>query len=330
MVRLLAGPEGEEAVSNAIAGISGGRTSGKMGLELPPDVVRCFMNTGKENSKTLDFLCRLEDDMGQEIHRIEFRAPPRGERPGLLRAERVTHSTMSRKGEPFMDLLLCLKSYREKHKGLGPVAPWARQRMCTAYLKIKTQRAYCLNTLGWSPGYTQYVGLRFDEPDRVDAMRRRNATKDNVEIAPLYDAGVTKKDVLRFWSAKTYDLDLPEHLGNCTGCFLKDEGDLALALEDPETDAEWWIAIERDFAPMRRKTTSYAQVLAEAPARNRIRTALECGEELMPGESGISGRRHHLVTRQEKRRMAEGGTPFSCSCEQAEFFTDEQLLASSP
>lgn len=306
-------------MGKAIAGISGGRTSGMMGLELSADVVRCFMNTGKEHSKTLEFIQRLEDDMGQEIHRIEFRAPPRGERPGLLTAVRVTHAEMSRRGEPFMDFLECLASYRRKVKGLGPVAPWARQRMCTAYLKIKTQKAYVRDTLKWKPGYTQYVGLRFDEPGRVDAMRRRNETRDNVEIAPLYDQRVVKADVMRFWAAKPYDLDLPEHLGNCTGCFLKDEGDLALALEDPETDAAFWLNIEATYAPMRRGTTSYAQVLAEAPARRRIRSILETGGTLTSDdEPSLTPKRAHLIIRQEMRRLKEGGTLFSCSCEQAE------------
>lgn len=298
-----------------------------MAFGLPADAILCFMNTGKEHSKTLDFIQRLEDDIGREIHRIEFRAPPRGERPGLLTAARVSHAELNRKGEPFMDFLDCLASYRKAVKGLGPVAPWARQRMCTAYLKIKTQKAYVRDMLGWAPGYTQYVGLRYDEPGRVDAMHRRNRDRDNVEIATLYDQRVVKEDVLRFWAAKPYDLEIPEYLGNCTGCFLKDEGDLALALEEPETDAQFWLNIEANYAPMRRGTASYAQVLAEAPARRRIRSAVAEGRPLTySDEPSLSQQRFKLLWRQEVRRSQEVRPSFSCACEAAELFTDGVVL----
>jgi 3'-phosphoadenosine 5'-phosphosulfate sulfotransferase (PAPS reductase)/FAD synthetase len=314
---------------HAIAGISGGRTSAKMAFDLPESTILAFMNTGKEHQKTLEFLRRLEDDLGREITRLEFRAPPRGDPPGAATFEIVPHDRLSRKGEPFMDLLLCLASYRAKHKGLGPVAPWARQRLCTAHLKIKTKDRFCAS-MGWKRGeYIDYVGLRADEPDRVANMKQRNEDRDGDERAPLFDAGVTKADVLKFWASKPYDLEIPEHLGNCTGCFLKDESDLAEALLDPETDAWWWIDIEKTFAPMRRNRSSYEQVLAEAPMRRRIRTALECGIESPTRESSMPQRRHELIVRQERKRMVEGTAGFSCSCEAAHNVSDDDVLGAA-
>lgn len=305
-----------------IAGVSGGRTSALMALKyVPQDTVLCFQNTGKEHSKTLDFIERLEDDIQRPIVRLEFRAPPRGEQPALATFEIVPHERLSRRGEPFMDLLLCIKSFRAKVKGLGPVAPWARRRFCTAYLKIRTQEKY-IASLGWEDP-TVYVGLRVDEPSRVAKMRQRVENRNVDERAPLDEAKITKFDVLKFWSSKSYDLNLPEHLGNCTGCFLKDESDLATALLDPETDANWWLDVARDFGPMRSNgRPGYEQILSEARSRMRIRQDLELGIE---PTVELPPKRHKLVLRQEQERLVshEG---FSCSCEGAETMTDEELV----
>lgn len=309
---------------HAVAGVSGGRTSAFMAKMLPPDVVLCFMNTGREHEKTLEYLRRLEDDLGREIVRLEWRAPERGLPPRFATFERMEHKHLSRRGEPFTDLLLCLKAYRAKEKNAGPVAPWARQRICTSYLKIKTQRMFC-HSLGWGDDYTQFVGLRADEPSRVAKMRERNEQRDTDERAPLFELGIVKADVLGYWATMPYDLEIPEHLGNCTGCFLKDESDLATALVEPGTDPEWWIGIERDFAPMRRGgRPSYAQVYAEAPTRLVIRDALLRGEPVP--ETSLPAKRHKLIVKQERERLANGAQGFSCGCEGAEKMTDDDLL----
>lgn len=315
----------------AIAGISGGRTSALMAHRLNPDVVLCFQNTGLEAAGTLDFIDRLEQDLGQTIHRLEFRAPARGLAPINATFEIVEHPKLARtfKDSPFRDMLECLKTYRAAVKGLGPVAPWARSRICTAYLKIRTQRKFCAS-LGWGHQreYTEYVGLRADEPARVARMRERNEKLDTDERAPLFDDGITKADVLKFWGDRPYDLEVPEHMGNCTGCFLKDEADLATALLQPETDAASWISIEAEYAPMRRGRASYAQVYAEAPDRMRIREALARGEAFTVE---LPKKRIKLIVAQEVDRAKNGATGFSCECDaaKAEDF-DEAACITSP
>lgn len=295
----------------AIAGISGGRTSARMAYMLDPSVVLSFQNTGKEAVGTLDFIAELEHNLQRPIRRLEFRAPARGEPPRFATFEEVEHRHLARRGEPFRDLLECLRTYRAKHKDKGPVAPWARQRICTAYLKVKTQRKFCAS-LGWeSPrDYTEYIGLRADEPLRVAKMRTRNADRDTDERAPLADAGITKEDVLRFWSTMPFDLGVPEHMGNCTACFLKDERDLATALLQDETDAAWWIGIEDHYAPMRRGRSSYRQVLEEAPQRMLIRAAIAEGRAYTVD---LPAKRIKLIVAQE----LAAATPFSCECDAA-------------
>jgi hypothetical protein len=321
---------------NAIAGISGGRTSALMAEGLDPSVVLSFQNTGREKNPpprkelgrillgTLDYIDALEQHLQRPIVRLEFRAPPRGEPPRLATFEIVDHRHLSRKGEPFRDMLECLRTFRAKYKGLGPVAPWPRSRICTAYLKIRTQRKYC-QSLGWTPEvppggvpgrhleYVEYVGLRADEPDRVASMRKRNDDLDTLECAPLFDRRIVKLDVLSHWSRMPFDLGIEEHDGNCDGCFLKDERDLADALSGIE-DPEWWIDIEENFAPMRRGgRPSYRQVLAEAPERRRLRAAIAVGVDPMTVETSLPKRRVKLIVAQERASR----TPFSCSCDAA-------------
>jgi hypothetical protein len=295
-----------------IAGISGGRTSALMAFMIPPEAVLTFQNTGREHEKTLEFLRRLEDDLKRPIIRLEWRPPPRrGDPPRMSSLAVVSHSELSRKGEPFTELLESLKAYRAT-KGEPPIAPWAARRLCTAYLKMKVQHRYA-QSLGWE-AYTCYVGIRADEPDRV----RSKQESAYVDVRyPLFEAGVTKGDVLAFWGSKTYDLEIPEHLGNCTACFMKDERDLATALLEPSTDAAWWVGIEDRFAPMRRGgRPSYAQVLAEAPARMSIRHDLAMGLE-PSAPPALSQHRFKLIVRQEKKPKAEA---WSCSCESAMAF----------
>jgi len=72
--------------------------------------------------------------------------------------------------------------------------------------------------------YDNFVGLRADEPERVHRLRDRS-TQDKVFRCPLFDAGITKADVMGFWKVQSFDLQLQDHQGNCTACFLKDQSD---------------------------------------------------------------------------------------------------------
>jgi hypothetical protein len=104
---------------------------------------------------------------------------------------------------------------------------------------------------------------------------------------------------------------------------LKDEADLATALLDPETDAQWWLEVTREFGEMRPKDRpSYAEVLEEAPARMHIRSALGLGIE---PPVLLEPRRQRLVVAQEVARFRKRGS-FSCHCEGAEKLSDEELL----
>lgn len=309
-------------VKRAICGVSGGRSSAMLALNYAAsDTVLAFQNTGFEHPKTIEFLRRIEQDIGRPIVAMEYRAPPRGRPPRESTFEIVPWAALAMRGEPFLDMLECTRTFRET-KGKGPIAPWAASRICTAYLKLKTQERFAASIgLGTSRDHEVLVGYRADEPLRVARMRERNSERDFMERAPLDENGITKADVMRFWSTKAYDLDLPEHLGNCTACFMKDERDLATALLEAETHAEIWIGIEDRYGPMRRGgRPSYEQVLSESGERMRIRAAIAAGTE---PSSTLPPRRHRLVVKQE-RKPSES---FSCACDAAMGATDDEVEA---
>jgi hypothetical protein len=100
------------------------------------------------------------------------------------------------------------------------------------------RRGYGLDT-------THVVGLRADEPDRVSKLRERNEGAPWDVAAPLAAAGLTRDDVLAFWRAQPFDLDIPDGQGNCRGCFDKPIAQLrGLLIADP-TIAPRYIVRER-------------------------------------------------------------------------------------
>lgn len=301
----------------SFAGISGGRTSGMMAALLPPGVVLSFQNTGREHPATYDFLGELEQNLERPIVWLEYRPPKRlGGAPRESRFAIVNYKTAARDGSPFRLMLEALREYRRKEKGLGPVAPWARSRLCTAYLKWKTLNAYVLS-LGVDAN-EQFIGLRADEPERVARMLDRETSERTFRF-PLHAAKLTVKDVGAFWDAQSFDLRIRgEYQGNCTACFLKDQGDISRSLAEDEADARWWVDIARDFPDFGgRNFPGYDQLLREVPVRTAIEASLKTGVEPLH-DSRISKERFRLVLIQEKKRFAGERTAFSCNCEPGE------------
>jgi hypothetical protein len=164
--------------------------------------------------------------------------------------------------------------------------------------------------------YDSYMGLRADEPARVFRLRDRD-THAKLFRTPLHDAGITKADVMEFWKGQKFDLQIEDHQGNCTGCFLKDQSDLSRVLGEAASEARWWFDIEDRYQHFGgRGFAGYRTLAAERPARLNIETALRSGHEPV-NDGTLDPRRFKLVVRQEKVRL-DGSTPsFSCSCEQS-------------
>lgn len=218
---------------NVQIAFSGGRTSAYMLHQLleanggiPDRAVVTFQNTGREMPETLDFVAEVGDRWGVPIVWLEYLPHA----PGF---QVVGHNSASRNGEPFEALI-------RKRKFL----PNVMARFCTIELKVRMAKKY-LRSLGWDY-WTNCVGLRADEPHRLNKV----APKDRWTVwHPLADAGVSRHDVSAFWAAQPFDLRLPNvggncWLGNCDGCFLKSEANVAAFTRDYPDRAAWWEGME--------------------------------------------------------------------------------------
>jgi len=296
----------------SFAGISGGATSGMMATLLSPETVLTFQNTGREHPRTLDFLHELDGALGGRIVWLEFRKPKvRASRPMHFEFAVVDYRTADRSGGPFEAFMEALAEYRATN-GDPPIEPWARSRICTAYMKHKVADHY-IESLGVKR-CDRFIGLRYDEPTRIEDLMKQS-TRARQFRCPLNLAEITKRDVREFWDAQPFKLGLLERQGNCTGCFLKDQSDLARVLGDAETDAEWWFKMEEKYPGFGgRSRPSYRQLASEREARLAIEAAL-VDHRAPVNAHGLDPRRFKLVVIQERNRLKGQILPFSCSCE---------------
>ena len=229
---------------------SGGRTSAYMlykvleahDMSLPAEAKVIFANTGKEDSATLRFVQDCSEHWNVPITWLEYI-------PEDPKFKVVDFESASRDGEPFAELIKARK-----------MLPNVRARFCTAELKIRVMSKYT-KSIGWGD-YSNFIGIRADEPRRVAKMKPDSAREDT--IMPLAVAGISKGDVLNFWQNNHFDLQLPivngETIGgNCDLCFLKSMPKIMTLIKQDPQKSVWWA-----------KQEEYAQTLTDGLG-NRFR-----------------------------------------------------------
>ncbi|WP_310532544.1 phosphoadenosine phosphosulfate reductase family protein [Novosphingobium sp.] len=240
----------------ALISFSGGRTSAFMLKQildahagtLPGDVHVCFANTGKEREETLRFVHECAIRWNVHVHWIEYA----GGREKSLQYEEVGFNSASRDGEPF-DRIIAVK---------GGLPNW-QARWCTTFLKVLPMLQF-MRDQGFTD-HLEIVGLRADEPWRVAKMHGRNVDDGRSCRAPLASAGITQRDVLEFWDAQDFNLDLERGEGNCDLCFMKGAKLRASLIRAIPSLAHWWVAQERDGRFFDRRT-KYAQLVRDVTA----------------------------------------------------------------
>ncbi len=247
----------------AIIQVSGGRTSGFMlrqildahGGTLPDDVKACFQNTGKEHEATLVFLREMQRQWGVPITWLEFTWSKEAGKGFRV----VDYCTANRDGEPFE---ACVDGMQ--------VLPNPVARNCTKQMKVWTAYQYA-KSLGWSE-YESVHGIRADEPRRVAKAKGIN---NGVEVVmPMARAGHTIADVLAFWKAQPFDLELPggdNTFGNCDLCFLKGRAKIEKILRTNPKAGEWWARQEeRRGSTFRNDRPSYRQMLTQLTVQGQM------------------------------------------------------------
>lgn len=265
---------------------SGGRTSAYLlhrVLErgLRPDVHVIFCNTGMEDDRTLDFVEACGAHFGVEIVWLEY------ERATLPKYKNADVETAARRIREFFRLEFPVVEGREpgyRRVTRGTAATWrdagkathpftnfvamngvpnGALRSCTTEMKIRVVKKFMLAT-GYDE-WTNVVGIRADEPVRAARMRKPPPERwDNA--VPLADAGVTEDDVLAFWRAMPFDLDLERHPelgtyeGNCMLCHLKGEAKKVHVARKNPAALRFWMQIEMASGSFFRPTLPYREV----------------------------------------------------------------------
>lgn len=226
---------------------SGGRTSAFMlhqsikahGGKLPDHVKVCFANTGKEMQQTLDFVHECSVRWGVKIHWLEYNGRVKKENSKNYQYfwKEVDYGTASRNGEPFAQLI----------KDTGQL-PNPLNRMCSGQMKIRTIDRF-LRAQGFEPPYQAMIGIRADEVRRAKKMIGQ-VSDGSEKIIPLYDDGISKEDVGRFWKDQPFDLQLPNNngvtdWGNCDLCFLKGKSKRMSIIQQRPDLVGWWADQEK-------------------------------------------------------------------------------------
>jgi len=217
----------------AVVSFSGGRTSGYMLRRildegLRPDVHVVFADTGKERQETYDFVRECERRWDVAIMRVK--------RPG------------------YFDQLITDKKFLP-----NPV-----MRFCTQELKLRPMREWM--RLNGYEHWINVVGIRADEPRRVAKIKAAEQTRPERWdiVLPLAEAGITEADVMAFWAAQPFDLQLKRHEGNCDLCFLKGPHIRQQIMRDRPDLAVWWMDQEaRINATFRNDCPSYAALASQ-------------------------------------------------------------------
>ena len=240
---------------------SGGRTSEfmyKWLLENKSDeynIVGIFANTGWEHHKTIEFVNNNDIDNRKRfgVEPVWVEAVVHDGRVACTHKQ-VTYETASRDMEPFVEVV--------KKYGL----PNAAYPHCTRELKENPIHDYVENVLGWSNtkqgksikkvnpingnqvitffgGYNTALGIRIDEPKRLNES---NTPQNKVyPLASWNEDKPDKLDILDWWEDYHFDLGIPEHLGNCVGCFRKSERKCMKAYRD--APGQFYNTIEKDY-----------------------------------------------------------------------------------
>lgn len=177
---------------------------------------------------------------------------------GMDSYRRVTRETASTDGRPFQELIEGLEKFRREVKGCPGVLPNGVQRICTGHLKVRSAARLAAEL--WPIKNNDFecrLGLRADEEDRVEGAKEWGRDGGRATF-PLYEAGIVKADVAKFWAEQPFGINLKSYEGNCGGCYMKKRSALVHLIRREFFDVDWWAGWEKKTGQRFRLERSYA------------------------------------------------------------------------
>lgn len=209
-----------------VASFSGGRSSAYMVYQLMrshPDTDFIFLDTGAEHPKTYEFIKNIVKHWRIKLTCLRVVVNPELGSGNSYRI--ISLDELKQDLQPFRDI--CYK--------YG--TPYVLGAFCTRAMKLEPFTRYCNEKYGKN-NYQTWLGIRADEPKRLKP-------KDNYKyLADISD--FDKRDIINWWKSQPFDLEIPEHLGNCVFCVKKGVNKIALAARDEPKMAENFINLIDD------------------------------------------------------------------------------------
>lgn len=200
---------------NHVVSFSGGRTSAylcKLMIELfgRDSVTFIYMDTGAEHPKTYDFIRKVNSEF--ELNLVCLRTQFNPELGEANSYDIVDIDSIGPDYKPWIDML---SKYGTPYNPGGA--------FCTDRMKLVPFTKYCNDRFG-RKNYTTWLGIRTDEPKR---LKPKDGYRFLAEISEF-----EKIDILDWWDNQQFNLEIPEHLGNCVFCIKKGINKVALAAKD--------------------------------------------------------------------------------------------------
>ncbi|EII1011008.1 phosphoadenosine phosphosulfate reductase family protein [Salmonella enterica] len=195
-----------------VVSFSGGRTSAHLAhlmRQRDPDTRFVFMDTGAEHPATYQF---IRDAVKYwDIDLVCLRVVVN---PELGKANGYRIIGLDEIGPDLAPWIEMLKKYG---------TPYVGGEFCTDRMKLGPFKKYCDEHIGRKTYHT-WIGIRADEPKRLKPRARTSYLADISDIS--------KQGIIDWWSRQSFDLQIPEHLGNCVFCIKKSIQKIALAAKD--------------------------------------------------------------------------------------------------
>ena len=204
-----------------VVSFSGGRTSAylcSLIKQLHPDAVFVFMDTGAEHEATYEFIRQCNDLFCLNLVCLRTKVNMEhgvGVGYSVIDIDEIGHD---------------LKPWRDMSLKYG--LPYHGGAFCTDRMKTTPCKKYLEDVYGVG-NYHLWLGMRIDEPKRL------NKKEGFSYLADISD--FEKQDVLDWWAKMPFDLQIPEHLGNCVFCIKKGVNKIALAAKDEPQLADKFI-----------------------------------------------------------------------------------------
>ena len=219
--------------NNIICATSAGLTSVMMSIKMKEwypncSVVNVFLNTGKEDVRSLQFMNQC--DIHYDLNLVWLEAIINKDK-GIGTNYKITS---------FDKLDLNGKMFEQGIKKYG--IPSRVNKWCNRELKLNPLEKYA-NDLFGANNWCLALGIRTDEIDRISDKYKENNT-----FYPPFENGIDSRLRNKFWSQEQIKLNIKGYEGNCEFCFEKSKRKrMTIAIENPDK-LIWWNEMERKYS----------------------------------------------------------------------------------